>query len=563
MTSRVGRYLGGLLDRALAKGGGAAAPTFAELSKRAQDAADAARQDPARTASLMKQLRDEAVTGKVGKNPIDDITPEARHAAAMAQLQAEAARNPAAHSPSSVLFVPCSNAKALAKVPGLAADAFILDLEDAVPAAKKSDAREALVKACNDRLFDGKRVYVRVNSPRTAPQWGFDDLDACGLCEPFIAGVCLPKTQAGDLELLEANIHPNMRLWAFVETVQGVLDAEAIAATKRYDAMVIGTNDLAAELGLPAMAVMREAFGADVTASMPSPRYALLHSLSRIVLAARAHNLPVLDGVFNDPTNPSGFLREAVEGKVLGFDGKTLIHPSQIAPCNTVFDPTTEEVAWANKVVKAMATAGGGVAVVEGQMVEDLHARRAQVVLTRAQRTDKRDNDVRMAKQRQQQLTDAKTAAERDARSPRSVASMLADAADGIDHEELQRGATSFATHAPNPREDIRDDRIPADEIHPDYRAAADAPAARTDEPTSARQFNEEVVVPAGDAEGSAPLTAEALRAADAARREERRAERRKPGTGPSRQGGRDFRMVKGEERYPDIDDTATVRLPK
>lgn len=296
--------------------------------------------------------------------------------------------------PRSALFVPCSHERAMHKIPKIPADTFILDLEDAVPPRQKLEARERMVEILKSGALDGRRLVVRINSVRATPQWGFADLDACGIVAEKLYAIAVPKVSPLDFELMRPHLHPEQRLWAFFETPRSILQAEEICESNHYEIGVMGTNDLAAELQLPMLPPAKpkteseQATTSTDSASSVSKRFGLLASLSHVVNCCRAHNMGVLDGVFNDPTDRGGLGQECSEGKLLGFDGKTLIHPDQLATCHSVYDPSAFEVEWAETIVKAMSDAPpesqGGVIVVEGRIVEELHVRRARSILVRA-----------------------------------------------------------------------------------------------------------------------------------------------------------------------------------
>lgn len=279
----------------------------------------------------------------------------------------------------SVLYVPATNPRAIEKAAGLACDAIILDLEDAVADEAKEAGREAARKALEARIFGSKPVIVRVN--------GFDaDGTSDALAEDLAAilpadphAILFPKIRfAADAERAElalaASLAPDhIRLWLMIETPQAVLDCAAIASfaardQARLECLVMGTNDLAKEMRLR---------------TTPS-RLALLHALSATVLAGRAYGLHVLDGVFGDVKNMAGFESETLQGKGLGFDGKTLIHPDQIGPANRIFSASAAELAEARAIVAAFDApehAGRAVLVVGGQMVERLHYEAAKHLL--------------------------------------------------------------------------------------------------------------------------------------------------------------------------------------
>lgn len=282
----------------------------------------------------------------------------------------------------SVLYVPASNRRALEKAAALACDAVILDLEDAVAPEAKAEARRAAQSLIESKAFGSKRVVVRVN--------GFDpDGQGADLAEDLAAvlpagpdAILFPKirfaadAERAELALSAALATDPVRLWLMIETPQAVLDCAAIASLvahseSRLECLVMGTNDLAKEMRLRATPT----------------RLALLHALSHSVLAARAYGLSILDGVYGDVKNLAGFESEALQGKGLGFDGKTLIHPAQIEPANRIFSPSAAEVAEARAIVAAFAqpeNAEKAVIVVEGQMVERLHLEIARRILAEA-----------------------------------------------------------------------------------------------------------------------------------------------------------------------------------
>lgn len=277
-------------------------------------------------------------------------------------------------APRAVLFVPGSNAKAMSKAEKLPVDVVILDLEDAVPPEQKFEARDRIANAILGGALQNKKVIVRVNSPRTAPQWGFQDLDMCGSLDGKIHGVALPKTEPGDDKLFSEHFHPNHKLWAFLETPKGVVGANDILSSGAYEGVAVGCNDLSAELKLPLV---------PPPSALVSRRFGLFASLSQVVLAARANGLFVLDGVFNDLNDLAAFKNECVEGRMMGFDGKTLIHPSQIEPCLTAFGPTEDELKWAKRVLQEIdgTPEAIGALSVEGKLIEELHIKRAAEIV--------------------------------------------------------------------------------------------------------------------------------------------------------------------------------------
>jgi citrate lyase beta subunit len=266
----------------------------------------------------------------------------------------------------SILYVPANRASAIQKARTLAADAVILDLEDAVQPDAKAAARAAAVAAALEGGWGNRQLFVRVNGIGTP--WHADDMVAAAV--DGFAGVVVPKVDtAAEAASLVARAGGRPVL-AMIETPAAVLDAPAIAATRGISALIAGMADLAKALRC----------GSDPA------RTPLLHSLSAIVLAARAGAIACFDGVFTQFRNEAGFRAEAAQGRLLGFDGKTLIHPSQIIPCNETFSPSPEEVAHAHAVIAAYHAAlaeGRGVATLDGQMVELLHVEQAQRLLAR------------------------------------------------------------------------------------------------------------------------------------------------------------------------------------
>lgn len=274
----------------------------------------------------------------------------------------------------SALFLPASNPRAIDKARGLAADAVILDLEDAVAPEAKDAAREAAVESVNAGGFRARTVAVRANALDT--EWGADDLAA--LATSRADAVLIPKiATARDVELYHAELAgaaSEMRLWVMIETCRAIAEMQRIAdmaARTRLAAMVVGTNDLALEL----------------RAQPAGDRAGLIPYLALAVAAARASGIAVLDGVCNDFSDLERFAAECAQGRALGFDGKSLIHPAQVAPCNAAFGPSAEDVTWAEAVVAAFAdpaNTGKGAIRVAGQMVERLHLAEAERILAMA-----------------------------------------------------------------------------------------------------------------------------------------------------------------------------------
>ena len=265
---------------------------------------------------------------------------------------------PSEYPPRSLLYVPGSNARALEKAGGLAADMLIIDLEDAVPADRKPDARAAMRTAVMAG-YAGKRVAVRVNAAGS-PEQAADLAAIAGLPLDMVV---LPKVDSpADLDPLRSIGLPVL---AMIETPAAIYAARGIAADPAVAGLIAGLNDLAHELGLPD--------GMD--------RGAMSHAIQAIVLAARAGGIWCFDGVYNAIDDAAGFAAEAAEGRRLGFDGKTLIHPSQVDPCNAIFAPSAREVAAAEALV---AAATGGAQRHEGRMIEDMHVAAARALLARA-----------------------------------------------------------------------------------------------------------------------------------------------------------------------------------
>lgn len=266
----------------------------------------------------------------------------------------------------SVLYIPASRERALEKARELAADAIIFDLEDAVAPDEKLRARDLLDGVLRTADFGARVRIVRVNGLGT--EWVEGDLQAFG-AHPGVDAVLLPKVNSpADLDAVAARVP----LWAMLETAKGCLNAGAIAAHPRLEGMVMGTNDLAKELG----------------ARFRSDRLPLLAGLGACVLAARAEGRVIVDGVFNAFKDEAGLRAECEQGRDMGFDGKTLIHPAQLEVANEVFAPSEEEVALARRMIAAYAEArarGEGVAVVDGKIVENLHVATAEALIGKAE----------------------------------------------------------------------------------------------------------------------------------------------------------------------------------
>ena len=271
----------------------------------------------------------------------------------------------------SVLYMPSANERALEKAKGLAADAIIFDLEDAVAPDAKESARDNAVAAVQSGEYGNRELTIRVNGMDT--RWHADDIAAAAAAGPD--GIVVPKVGSAEevrklVAAIEAAGAPEKtKLWAMVETPGAMLSCLEIAsASDRLAVLVMGTNDLAKELH----------------AEHVPGRAPLLTGLGLCLLAARAAGKVILDGVYNHVKNAEGFHAEALQGKQLGFDGKTLIHPSQVDPCNEIFAPSADEIAQSEEIVRVWdetLAAGKGVATVNGRMIENLHVENAQRIL--------------------------------------------------------------------------------------------------------------------------------------------------------------------------------------
>ncbi|MER9403815.1 CoA ester lyase [Mesorhizobium caraganae] len=278
----------------------------------------------------------------------------------------------------SVLYVPASNDKALAKIAMLTCDAVIIDLEDAVAPADKVAAREKLAGIFASRPKRRCEMIVRVNA--LSSEWGNDDLLAAAKFEPdgiLLSKVATPRDILEVGDVLDDNFAPDsVKLWAMIETPKAMLNIGAIAElgrdpASRLNCFVAGTNDLVKETGILAT---------------PDRRY-LVPWLMQMVLAARAGGIDMLDGVSNDFRDLDAFARECTEAAAMGFDGKTLIHPAQIEAANRAFAPAPDALAEARAVKDAFAlpeNAGKGVIALNGRMVERLHLAQAEKLLAKA-----------------------------------------------------------------------------------------------------------------------------------------------------------------------------------
>ncbi len=271
----------------------------------------------------------------------------------------------------SVLYMPGANERALEKAKGIPADALILDLEDAVAPDAKPEARVRVCAAAASGEYGVKEIAIRINGIGT--QWHEDDIAAAAAAGPD--AIVVPKVNfAEDVAQLiaafeAAGAPAHTKLWAMLETPVAVLNAESIAtASDRLTVLVMGTNDLAKEL-----------YAEHVPGRAP-----LLFGLQKCLMAARLAGKVILDGVYNDIKDDDGFRAECVQGKQFGFDGRTLIHPSQVEPCNEVYAPSADEIEHSRKVIAAFDEAqaeGRGVVTVDGRMIENLHVDNAQRIL--------------------------------------------------------------------------------------------------------------------------------------------------------------------------------------
>ncbi len=270
----------------------------------------------------------------------------------------------------SVLYMPAANERALEKAKSIAADALIFDLEDAVAPDAKQQARANAVGAAASGGYGHREITIRCNGLDTP--WGADDLAAAATSGA--AAVVIPKVGSSEyLDQIEqqldaAGAPADLAIWAMIETPSALLDIRSIARHPRVAVLVMGTNDLIKELRTVALA----------------DRSPLMPHLATALVGAREADKVILDGVYNDVRDPDGFRTEAEQGKAFGFDGKTLIHPSQVEPTNEVWAPTDDEVEFSRRVIEAFEAAeaeGRGVLTVDGRMIENLHVDNARRVL--------------------------------------------------------------------------------------------------------------------------------------------------------------------------------------
>jgi citrate lyase subunit beta/citryl-CoA lyase len=272
----------------------------------------------------------------------------------------------------SLLFMPGSNARALEKGRNLPADGLILDLEDSVAPDAKAKAREQIVAAVAAKGFGRREILIRTNSLDTP--WWSDDVAMAGTAKPD--GILVPKISSVDdlmkigARLSEVGADPSIKVWAMIETARAVLHAEELAAASRDSktrlaGFVFGPNDISRETRI----------------KMLPGRAAMIPMITHCILATRAHGLEILDGPYSDIGNIDGFAAECAQGRDLGFDGKTLIHPSHVDACNAIFTPPQEEVAEARKILAAFElpeNVSRGAIQLDGRMVERLHAEMAK-----------------------------------------------------------------------------------------------------------------------------------------------------------------------------------------
>ncbi|MCW5735891.1 MAG: CoA ester lyase [Enhydrobacter sp.] len=274
----------------------------------------------------------------------------------------------------SVLYMPGANTRALEKARTLPADALIFDLEDAVAPDAKDVARGNVVAAAKSKAYGKREIAIRCNGLGTT--WGKADVAA--IATSGADAILVPKVEsaadvAAIVSLLDASGAPAaMAVWAMMETPKGILRADEVAGShQRLTVFVMGTNDLVK----------------DMRARHTPMRLPMITALGLGMLAARAHGLTILDGVYNDIQDADGFKEVCHQGLEMGFDGKTLIHPSQVEPCNEIFAPSDAELAMAGKIVTAFRTAqaeGKGVVTVDGRMIENLHVEQAERALAMA-----------------------------------------------------------------------------------------------------------------------------------------------------------------------------------
>ncbi len=270
----------------------------------------------------------------------------------------------------SALYMPAANERALEKAKTIPADALILDLEDAVAPGAKDAARANAVAAAGSGEYGDREITIRCNGLDTP--WGATDIAAAATSGA--AAVVIPKVGSHayldevDTQLVAAGAPAAMTIWAMIETPTAIMDIRSIAHHDRVNVLVMGNNDLAKELR---------------TGVLPE-RTPLIPHLAMALLGAREAGKVILDGVYNDVRDPDGFLTEARQGKAMGFDGKTLVHPDQVVPANEVWAPSQDEIDFSRQVIAAFEEAaadGRGVVTVDGRMIEHLHVENARRIL--------------------------------------------------------------------------------------------------------------------------------------------------------------------------------------
>jgi len=277
----------------------------------------------------------------------------------------------------SVLYMPAANERALEKAKTIAADAIIFDLEDAVAPDAKTDARDQSVAAVQSGAYGRRELTIRCNGLDT--EWGAADIAAAGAASP--SAVVIPKVDdVGQIDDVSARLDAagasaNTMVWPMIETPTAMFNVREIAAHPRVAVLVMGTNDLAKELRSPIV----------------PGRHPLVPHLATALLAAREAGKVILDGVYNDVKDPDGFQVECTQGMEMGFDGKTLIHPTQVEPCNATWAPSDDDIEYAHRVIAAFdeaVAAGKGVVTVDGRMIENLHVDNARRVVATAAAID-------------------------------------------------------------------------------------------------------------------------------------------------------------------------------
>ena len=266
----------------------------------------------------------------------------------------------------SVLYMPAANDRAIEKAQTIPADAIIFDLEDAVAPDAKTDARGKAVAAVQSGLYGNRELTIRCNGLDT--EWGSDDIIAAAAAQP--SAVVIPKIDSVEYvdrvaALLDAAGATEVMIWPMIETPTAMFHVREIASHPRVAVLVMGTNDLAKELRSP----------------LVPGRHPLVAHLATALLAAREAGKVILDGVYNDVKDLEGFEAECVQGAEMGFDGKTLVHPTQVEIANRVWAPDQDEIAYAHRVIEAFeaAAAGGkGVVTLDGRMIENLHVDNAR-----------------------------------------------------------------------------------------------------------------------------------------------------------------------------------------